>query len=134
MNNHILVFMWVSIFGFILYQRYASNTVLILCGCVMSMYFYYDYKASVQPAVEQEDNENMLEWLDTLTSTTEQGEIDRCFNEIKNMLYSDNIKEHKYNHEFINTLIDKHKPKIPLASNIDPADQYSVAVGFTKCQ
>tara|TARA_Y100000389_G_C17293736_1_gene429366 strand:+ start:381 stop:758 length:378 start_codon:yes stop_codon:yes gene_type:complete len=125
--------MWVSIFGFILYQRYASNTVLILCGCVMTLFFYSDNKV-VDTQTIYENDKNILVWLESLTSAKEQNEIDRCFNEVQNILHSDSMTENKLNHEFISTIVDKYKPQIPLASNIDPADPYSIAVGFTKCQ
>ncbi len=135
MNKHIIVFMWVTIFGFILYKRHTSDTIIVLCGSIITLYFYYDTTSKNTQNDEMGDiHPELLSWLDILTTTTNREEKDRCFNEIQNMLYSDGIKEQKYNHELIRTLIDQYKPTEPLALNIDNADQYAISVGFTKCQ
>tara|TARA_Y100000389_G_scaffold204765_1_gene259497 strand:+ start:22808 stop:23098 length:291 start_codon:yes stop_codon:yes gene_type:complete len=88
---------------------------------------------------EVEDNDlkdlkpNILSWLDVLIKSNDLSERNRCYYEIRNILHSDTLSGNlQHNHQIINQLIHKYKPKEPAASNVHNNSPYNVSVGFTR--
>ena len=129
MNKYTFIFVfWIFIFGFIVYKRSKSDTVILLGALVIT---YIIYKGPPNKSEEQKFDTYIDSWITTLITTKDPEEKDRSYNIIRNYLYSEALSNKKIEYSKILNLIDKYKPTSPLPSNIDNNTQYDISVGFT---
>ena len=80
-----------------------------------------------------EQNDELIHWMDEMLNSKNDDDKHRCYNEISNMLYSDSLLKNNTSNGKLLRIIEKYRPTLPMASNIDSSDQiYSVSMGFTK--
>lgn len=128
-----LFIMWICVFTFILYRRHSTDTILVLFGCIITVLIYNTFNKI--PANTIETDSHMIEWLDTLLTSKKNIDKHRYYHKIKNMLHSDTLSNNpKYNHTFVNQILEPFKPNVPVPSNIEDDTTYSVSVGFTRCE
>tara|TARA_B100001094_G_scaffold59164_1_gene54652 strand:+ start:4541 stop:4957 length:417 start_codon:yes stop_codon:yes gene_type:complete len=135
MNQHsLIIILWILSLGFIIYKRNQSNLIILACVLIISIIFLRDEKKieSKLPDI-LEQNDEMIHWMDEMLNSKNDDDKHRCYNEISNMLYSDSLLKNNTSNGKLLRIIEKYRPTLPMASNIDSSDQiYSVSMGFTK--
>lgn len=132
MNQHIFILiLWVLAFGFIIYKRTESNLIILTCLSIITIILARTESSNnVLPEILTKNTE-MLEWIDSMLNSKNEDDRYRCYNEIRNMLYSDSLLKDKTDHGYITAVIEKYKPEVPIAHNHDLDTNYSISTGFT---
>jgi len=135
MNQHSLVIvLWILSLGFIIYKRNQSNLIILACVLIISIILLRD-ETNIENKLPDilEQNDELIHWIDEMFNSKNDDDKHRCYNEISNMLYSDSLLKNNTNNGKLLRIIEKYRPTLPMASNIDNSDQiYSVSMGFTK--
>tara|TARA_B100000073_G_C23717975_1_gene566636 strand:- start:384 stop:791 length:408 start_codon:yes stop_codon:yes gene_type:complete len=129
----IIGILWIIVFTLILYRRNSSNNIILLCALLISFVILKSEQKTVPYLSENiSNNEEIMDWLDSLINSKNDNDKDRCYIEIRNMLYSDSLLKEGNDHKMILNIISKYKPKGVLPFNIENDDSYSISTGFTK--
>tara|TARA_B100001113_G_C21105028_1_gene620474 strand:+ start:1675 stop:2085 length:411 start_codon:yes stop_codon:yes gene_type:complete len=135
MNQHSLVIvLWILSLSFIIYKRNQSNLIILACVLIISIILLRD-ETNIENKLPDilEQNDELIHWIDEMFNSKNDDDKHRCYNEISNMLYSDSLLKNNTNNGKLLRIIEKYRPTLPMASNIDNSDQiYSVSMGFTK--
>lgn len=133
MNQYTFILViWVLAFGFIIYERTKSNLIILTCLSIITIILAKTESTNdVLPEILTKNTE-MLEWIDSMFKSTNEDDRYRCYNEIRNMLYSDSLLKDKTDHGYITAVIEKYKPELPIAHNHDLDTNYSISTGFTR--
>ena len=135
MNQHsLIIILWILSLGFIIYKRNQSNLIILACVLIISIILLRDEnKIDNKLPNILEQNDELIHWIDEMFNSKNDDDKHRCYNEISNMLYSDSLLKNNTNNGKLLRIIEKYRPTLPMASNIDNSDQiYSVSMGFTK--
>ena len=135
MNQHSLVIvLWILSLSFIIYKRNQANLIILACVLIISIILLRDEnKIDNKLPNILEQNDELIHWIDEMFNSKNDDDKHRCYNEISNMLYSDSLLKNNTNNGKLLRIIEKYRPTLPMASNIDNSDQiYSVSMGFTK--
>lgn len=135
MNQHsLIIILWILSLGFIIYKRNQSNLIILACVLIISIILLRDEKKIDNKLPDiLEQNDELIHWMDEMLNSKNDDDKHRCYNEISNMLYSDSLLKNNTNNGRLLRIIEKYRPTLPIASNIDSSDQiYSVSMGFTK--
>lgn len=135
MNQHsLIIILWILSLGFIIYKRNQSNLIILACVLIISIILLRDEKKIDNKLPDiLEQNDELIHWMDEMLNSKNDDDKHRCYNEISNMLYSDSLLKNNTNNGKLLRIIEKYRPTLPIASNIDSSDQiYSVSMGFTK--
>lgn len=135
MNQHsLIIILWILSLGFIIYKRNQSNLIILACVLIISIILLRDEKKINNKLPDiLEQNDELIHWMDEMLNSKNDDDKHRCYNEISNMLYSDSLLKNNMDNGKLLRIIEKYRPTLPMASNIDSSDQiYSVSMGFTK--
>ena len=135
MNQHsLIIILWILSLGFIIYKRNQSNLIILACVLIISIILLRDEKKIDNKLPDiLEQNDELIHWMDEMLTSKNDDDKHRCYNEISNMLYSDSLLKNNTGNGKLLRIIEKYRPTLPIASNIDSSDQiYSVSMGFTK--
>ncbi len=135
MNQHsLIIILWILSLGFIIYKRNQSNLIILACVLIISIILLRDEKKIDNKLPDiLEQNDELIHWMDEMLNSKNDDDKHRCYNEISNMLYSDSLLKNNTSNGKLLRIIEKYRPTLPIASNIDSSDQiYSVSMGFTK--
>lgn len=135
MNQHsLIIILWILSLGFIIYKRNQSNLIILACVLIISIILLRDEKKIDNKLPDiLEQNDELIHWMDEMLNSKNDDDKHRCYNEISNMLYSDSLLKNNTDNGKLLRIIEKYRPTLPIASNIDSSDQiYSVSMGFTK--
>ena len=135
MNQHsLIIILWILSLGFIIYKRNQSNLIILACVLIISIILLRDEKKIDNKLPDiLEQNDELIHWMDEMLNSKNDDDKHRCYNEISNMLYSDSLLKNNTSNGKLLRIIEKYRPTLPMASNIDSSDQiYSVSMGFTK--
>ena len=135
MNQHsLIIILWILSLGFIIYKRNQSNLIILACVLIISIILLRDEKKIDNKLPDiLEQNDELIHWMDEMLNSKNDDDKHRCYNEISNMLYSDSLLNNNTSNGDLLRIIEKYRPTLPMASNIDSSDQiYSVSMGFTK--
>ncbi len=135
MNQHsLIIILWILSLGFIIYKRNQSNLIILACVLIISIILLRDEKKIDNKLPDiLEQNDELIHWMDEMLNSKNDDDKHRCYNEISNMLYSDSLLKNNMDNGKLLRIIEKYRPTLPMASNIDSSDQiYSVSMGFTK--
>tara|TARA_Y100000768_G_scaffold313914_1_gene248731 strand:- start:3161 stop:3577 length:417 start_codon:yes stop_codon:yes gene_type:complete len=135
MNQHsLIIILWILSLGFIIYKRNQSNLIILACVLIISIILLRDEKKIDNKLPDiLEQNDELIHWMDEMLNSKNDDDKHRCYNEISNMLYSDSLLKNNTGNGKLLRIIEKYRPTLPIASNIDSSDQiYSVSMGFTK--
>lgn len=135
MNQHsLIIILWILSLGFIIYKRNQSNLIILACVLIISIILLRDEKKIDNKLPDiLEQNDELIHWVDEMLNSKNDDDKHRCYNEISNMLYSDSLLKNNTDNGKLLRIIEKYRPTLPIASNIDSSDQiYSVSMGFTK--
>jgi len=135
MNQHsLIIILWILSLGFIIYKRNQSNLIILACVLIVSIILLRDEKKIDNKLPDiLEQNDELIHWMDEMLNSKNDDDKHRCYNEISNMLYSDSLLKNNTSNGKLLRIIEKYRPTLPIASNIDSSDQiYSVSMGFTK--
>lgn len=135
MNQHsLIIILWILSLGFIIYKRNQSNLIILACVLIISIILLRDEKKIDNKLPDiLEQNDELIHWMDEMLNSKNDDDKHRCYNEISNMLYSDSLLKNNMDNGKLLRIIEKYRPTLPIASNIDSSDQiYSVSMGFTK--
>tara|TARA_B100001094_G_scaffold313917_1_gene352218 strand:+ start:3109 stop:3516 length:408 start_codon:yes stop_codon:yes gene_type:complete len=129
----IIAILWIIVFTVILYRRNSTNNIILLCALLISFVIIKSDQKKVTYLPENVlNNEEMMNWIDCLINSKNDNDKDRCYNEIRNMLYSDSLLKEGNNQTMVLKILSKYKPKGVLPFNIENNDNYSISTGFTK--
>ena len=135
MNQHsLIIILWILSLGFIIYKRNQSNLIILACVLIISIILLRD-ETNIENKLPDilEQNDELIHWIDEMFNSKNDDDKHRCYNEISNMLYSDSLLKNNTDNGKLLRIIEKYRPTLPIASNIDSSDQiYSVSMGFTK--
>ncbi len=135
MNQHsLIIILWILSLGFIIYKRNQSNLIILACVLIISIILLRDEKKIDNKLPDiLEQNDELIHWMDEMLNSKNDDDKHRCYNQISNMLYSDSLLKNNTSNGKLLRIIEKYRPTLPMASNIDSSDQiYSVSMGFTK--
>ena len=135
MNQHsLIIILWILSLGFIIYKRNQSNLIILACVLIISIILLRDEKKIDNKLPDiLEQNDELIHWMDEMLNSKNDDDKHRCYNQISNMLYSDSLLKNNTSNGKLLRIIEKYRPTLPIASNIDSSDQiYSVSMGFTK--
>lgn len=135
MNQHsLIIILWILSLGFIIYKRNQSNLIILACVLIISIILLRDENKIDNKLPDiLEQNDELIHWIDEMFNSKNDDDKHRCYNEISNMLYSDSLLKNNTDNGKLLRIIEKYRPTLPIASNIDSSDQiYSVSMGFTK--
>jgi len=135
MNQHsLIIILWILSLGFIIYKRNQSNLIILACVLIISIILLRDEKKIDNKLPDiLEQNDELIHWMDEMINSKNDDDKHRCYNQISNMLYSDSLLKNNTSNGKLLRIIEKYRPTLPMASNIDSSDQiYSVSMGFTK--
>ena len=125
--------LWIVAFGFIIYNRTKSNSIILICACMITYLLIYMNNTNQNKIDKKNIHVQIVPWINQLTSSKNQDEIDRCYNIIRNYLFSSALSSPIDSDLMdIHNMIRKYKPNAPYASNIDKAEPYDISVGFRK--
>ena len=131
-KNSIIAVLWIIVFTVILYRRNSSNNIILLSALLISFVILKLEQKTVSYLPESVlNNKEMMDWIDWLINSKNDNDKDRCYNEIRNMLYSDSLLKEGNDHKTVLKILSKYKPKSVLPFNIDNNDNYSISTGFT---
>tara|TARA_Y100000389_G_C17468588_1_gene528072 strand:- start:3429 stop:3821 length:393 start_codon:yes stop_codon:yes gene_type:complete len=127
MNLHLLI-LWISVLTFITYIKYKSQYIIILFALIITVIYYLPSKQQSNIVFDND----IQQWINQLENTKDDTEKDRCYNIIRNIVYSQSLSNNFKNHKQILDIIHKYRPDLPLPSNMDNNTQYDIALGFTE--
>ena len=91
-KNSIIAVLWIIVFTVILYRRNSSNNIILLSALLISFVILKLEQKTVSYLPESVlNNKEMMQWIDCLINSKNDNDKDRCYNEIRNMLYSDSL-------------------------------------------
>jgi len=110
----LLIFIWISIFGYIVYKRTKSNTILLLMGIFFSYTILHEKKTQSTYAFDKD----LTYWIDTLINAKTLNERNRCYTIIKEkLLYANLLKNSKLNSDLL-LILKEFEPTEPLEYNL----------------
>ena len=125
--------LWIVAFGFIIYNRTKSNSIILICVCMITYLLIYMNNTNQNKINKKNIHAQIVPWINQLKTAKNQDEIDRCYNIIRNYLFSNALSSPGDSDLMdIHNMIGKYKPITPYASNIDKAEPYDISVGFRK--
>jgi len=110
-----IIFLWVSVIGFIVYKRTNSNTILLLIGIIISYIILYEEKKKSAYMFDKE----LTYWVDTLINAKTSNEKNRCYNIINKQLLNDSLlKSSDYSQQLL-LILKEFEPTEPLEYNFE---------------
>lgn len=107
-----IILIWVSLFGYILYKRNASNTILLFMVIIFSYVIIYETK---KPKTDIFDKD-LTYWIDTLIHAETQNERNRCYYIIKDRLLE---SEQRHNYTKLSLILKEFEPNEPIEYNVE---------------
>lgn len=117
-NKYIfIILMWLSLFGYILYKRNDSNTILLFMVIIFSYAIIYETK---KPETHIFDKD-LTYWIDALIHAETQNERNRCYYIIKDRLLYNNLLESEQRHNYtkISLILEEFEPNEPIEYNVE---------------
>lgn len=116
MNNKskLISFIWIIIFGYIIYKRTTSNTVLLFIAICLSYIIIYEKKKQNT----YEFDKDLTYWVNTLINTKTINDRNICYNIIKNKILTDNLLKNIPKNNHLSLILKQFKPIEPLEYNL----------------
>ena len=130
-HGYYISFIWIIVLGVLLNGFVKLKSIVFLIALILSFFIIrIKNKKEKKPL---EITEEIASWTNTLITTDNQDEKNRCYLELYDHLRSDSLSGKKNkDHTVLLNILKKHEPKLPLPCNSSKNNNYDISISFLK--
>tara|TARA_Y100000389_G_scaffold84558_1_gene81239 strand:+ start:24549 stop:24965 length:417 start_codon:yes stop_codon:yes gene_type:complete len=130
-HGYYISFIWIIVLGVLLNGFVKLKSIVFLIALILSFFIIRIKNKKEKKPLEM--TEEIASWTNTLITTDNQDEKNRCYLELYDRLRSDSLSGKKNkDHTVLLNILKKYEPKLPLPCNSSKNNNYDISISFLK--